>query len=40
MEAWSIEDDGAGVCFNVFCYNIQPGVVIDYATGDSMEAKK
>lgn len=35
MEAYSIEDHGEGVCFNVFCYNIQPGIVIDYATGDS-----
>lgn len=35
MEAFSVEDSGAGVCFNVFVYNIQPGVVIDYATGES-----
>lgn len=35
MEAESVEDDGAGVKFNVFCYNVQPGVGIDYATGDS-----
>lgn len=35
MEAWSVEDSGAGVCFNVYVYNSQPGVVIDYATGDS-----
>lgn len=35
MEAESVEDDGAGVKFNVFCYNIQPGIGIDYATGDS-----
>ena len=33
MEGWSVEDGGAGVCFNVFVYNRQPGVVIDYATG-------
>lgn len=33
MEALSVEDDGAGVCFNVFVYNCQPGVAIDYATG-------
>lgn len=38
MEAWSVEDDGEGICFNVFCYNNQPGVVIDYATGDSHES--
>ncbi len=36
MEGYSVEDGGAGVCFNVFCYNVQPGVVIDYATGESM----
>lgn len=35
MEAWSVEDRGAGVCFNIFCYNAQPGIEIDYATGDS-----
>lgn len=37
MEAYSVEDSGAGVCFNVYCYNVQPGIVIDYATGDSHE---
>jgi DNA-entry nuclease len=35
MEAWSVEDEGQGVCFNVFCYNVQPGIYIDYATGES-----
>lgn len=35
MEAWSVEDGGDGVCFNVFVYNVQPGIVIDYATGES-----
>lgn len=35
MEAWSVEDEGDGVCFNVFCYNVQPGIEIDYATGDN-----
>lgn len=35
MEAYSVEDGGAGVCFNVYCYNVQPGIVIDYATGES-----
>lgn len=39
MEAWSVEDDGAGVCFNVYCYNIQPGVEIDYTTGDNWMAE-
>lgn len=36
MEGYSLEDEGRGVCFNVFCYNVQPGIVIDYATGESM----
>lgn len=35
MEAWSVEDDGEGICFHVFAYDVQPGIVIDYATGDS-----
>jgi DNA-entry nuclease len=35
MEALSVEDDGAGVSFCVFVYNVQPGIEIDYATGDS-----
>lgn len=37
MEAWSVEDKGQGVCFNVYCYNVQPGIVIDYSTGESYE---
>ena len=35
MEAQSVEDNGAGICFNVYVYNVQPGIDIDYATGDS-----
>lgn len=35
MEAWSVEDNGEGICFHVYMYNVQPGVVIDYATGQS-----
>lgn len=35
MEAMSVEDKGDGILFNVFCYNVQPGVSIDYATGES-----
>ncbi len=35
MEAESVEDNGASVQFCVFCYNVQPGITIDYATGDS-----
>lgn len=35
LEALSVEDGGEGVCFHVYIYNVQPGVVIDYATGQS-----
>ena len=35
MEAYSVEDSGKGVSFNVFCYNVQPSIKIDYKTGDS-----
>lgn len=35
MEAESVEDHGHGVKFNIYCYNVQPGVKINYATGDS-----
>ena len=35
MEGYSVEDHGAGICFCIFAYNIQPGIVIDYATGNS-----
>ena len=38
MEAKSVEDDGAGICYNVYVYNIQPGITIDYATGDSQKS--
>ena len=38
MEAYSMEDDGRGVCFHVYCYNVQPGVEIDYATGENWAA--
>lgn len=40
MEALSVEDDGEGICFNVYVYNVQPGVTIDYATGESWENRK
>ncbi len=39
LEARSVEDKGEGICFNVYCYNVQPGVVIDYATGRSSLAE-
>lgn len=35
LEALSVEDGGAGICFNVYCYNNQPGIEIDYKTGES-----
>ncbi len=37
MEAWSVEDEGDGICFNVFVYNVQPDIVIDYANGESYQ---
>ncbi len=40
MEAYSVEDHGTGICFNVFIYNVQPGVEIDYSTGKSKRATK
>ncbi|MGN1413861.1 MAG: DNA/RNA non-specific endonuclease [Anaerovoracaceae bacterium] len=38
MEASSVEDQGKGLEFHVFVYNVQPGIEIDYATGDSRRA--
>lgn len=37
MEGYSVEDGGEGISYFVFCYNVQPGVIIDYKTGDSRE---
>lgn len=37
MEGYSIEDEGEGICFNVYCYNVQPGIIINYATGASSQ---
>ena len=37
MEAYSVEDEGEGIKFNIFCYNVQPGVEIDYYDGSSWE---
>lgn len=36
MEAYSVEDNGDGICFYVYVFNRQPGVKIDYLTGDSV----
>lgn len=38
MEAMSVEDGGEAVRFNVFCFNVQPGIEIDYASGESSRA--
>ena len=38
MEGLSMEDNGAGICFNVYCYNVQPGIVIDYSDGSNYAA--
>lgn len=35
MEAYSVEDKGKGVSFNVYCYNVQPGIEINYSDGTS-----
>ena len=37
MEALSVEDNGEGIKFNIFIYNIEPGIIIDYKTGDSKQ---
>ena len=39
MEGWSVEDEGAGICFHVYCYNVQPGIGINYADGTSWESE-
>lgn len=33
MEAYSVEDSGKGISFNIYCYNVQPGILINYASG-------
>lgn len=35
MEGWSVEDEGEGICFDVYCHNVQPGAEIDYVTGET-----
>lgn len=37
MEGYSVEDNGKGIYFNVYCYNVQPNVKIDYSNGNSKE---
>ena len=37
MEAMSVEDKGKTLAFNVYCYNVQPGIIIDYSDGESHE---
>ena len=37
IEAESVEDNGAGIKFNVYCYNVQPGISINYENGDSSQ---
>ena len=39
MEAYSLDDEGAGIQFCVFCSNVQPGIVINYADGSSCAAE-
>ena len=39
MEAYSVEDAGEGIAFNVYCYNVEPGVWIDYANGANRESR-
>ena len=39
IEAYSVEDNGKGICFNVYIYNIQPNITIDYKTGESWNSK-
>jgi DNA-entry nuclease len=35
IEGYSVEDEGEGLCFHVFAYNVQPGITINYATGEN-----
>lgn len=38
MEAYSVEDGGEDICFHVFVYNVHPGIIIDYQTGENKAA--
>nr|WP_296464787.1 DNA/RNA non-specific endonuclease [uncultured Acetatifactor sp.] len=35
LEGYSVEDAGEGICFNVYCYNVQPGISLNYANGSN-----
>lgn len=37
IEAYSVEDRGKEICFNIYVYNVQPGITINYETGESEE---
>ncbi len=37
IEAYSVEDNGKGICFNVYVYNVKPGINIDYKTGENWD---
>jgi DNA-entry nuclease len=39
LEGLSVEDNGEGICFNVYVYNVQPGIILDYATGANQLGK-
>lgn len=39
IEAYSVEDNGKGICFNIYVYNVQPEIIIDYATCESRLAE-
>lgn len=39
IEGYSVEDKGEGICFNVYAYNVQPGITIDYLNGESYFSK-
>ena len=39
MEAKSVEDGGKGICFNIYAYNVQPGIFIHYSNGASFAIK-
>ncbi len=40
IEAYSVEDSGKGVCFHIFAYNIQPGIELDYSTGNNRKIQE